>query len=71
MVADLIEKGRVEYRVEWVGEDDHKAIADAVGRLGAQWLRPLREALPQRIADDQIRLVVAFTRRSGQSEPRP
>ena len=66
MVADLIEKGRVEYRVEWVGEDDHQAIADAVGRLGAQWLKPLREALPERIAYDQIRLVVAFTRRSAQ-----
>ena len=24
MVADLVEKGRVEYRIEWVGEDDHK-----------------------------------------------
>jgi len=69
MVADLIEKGRVEYRVEWVGEDDHKAIADAVAKLGSQWLKPLREALPERIAYDQIRLVVAFTRKSGQSAP--
>jgi ATP-dependent DNA helicase RecQ len=69
MVADLIEKGRVEYRVEWVGEDDHKAIEDAVGRLGAQWLKPLREALPERITYDQIRLVVAFARKSAQSEP--
>jgi len=69
MVADLIEKGRVEYRVEWVGEDDHKAIAEAVDRLGAQWLKPLREALPERIGYDQIRLVVAFTRKSEQTEP--
>jgi ATP-dependent DNA helicase RecQ len=64
MVADLIEKGRVEYRVEWVGEDDHKAIAEAVDKLGSQWLKPLREALPERITYDQIRLVVAFSRRS-------
>ncbi len=69
MVADLIEKGRVEYRVEWVGEDDHKLIAEAVANLGAQWLKPLREALPERIAYDQIRLVVAFSRKSEQSEP--
>jgi ATP-dependent DNA helicase RecQ len=68
MVADLIEKGRVEYRVEWVGEDDHKAIADAVGRLGEQWLKPLREALPERITYDQIRLVVAFARKSAQAK---
>jgi ATP-dependent DNA helicase RecQ len=62
MAADLIEKGRLAYRVEWVGEDDHKLIAEAIGNLGSQWLKPLREALPQRITYDQIRLVVAFAR---------
>jgi hypothetical protein len=62
MVADLVEKGRIAYRVEWVGEDDHKVIAEAIGKLGAQWLKPLREALPERITYDQIRLVVASAR---------
>lgn len=62
MVADLIEKGRVAYRMEWVGEADHKLIAEAIANLGAQWLKPLREALPEHITYDQIRLVVAFTR---------
>ena len=46
MVADLIEKGRLEYRMEWVGAEAHRQIADAVARLGSQWLKPLREALP-------------------------
>ena len=67
MVADLIEKGRIAYRVEWVGEDEHKLIAEAIAKLGAQWLKPLREALPERISYDQIRLVVAFTRQSGEA----
>ena len=62
MVADLIEKGRIEYRVEWVGEEDHALIADAIAQLGSQWLKPLRDALPERIGYDQIRLGVAWAR---------
>ena len=62
MVADLVEKGSLEYRVEWVGEADHQVIEEAVRRLGAQWLKPLREALPAEITYEQIRLVVAWVR---------
>jgi ATP-dependent DNA helicase RecQ len=62
MVADLIEKRRLEYRVEWVGDARHRQILEAVNRLGAQWLKPLREALPAEITYDQIRLVVALVR---------
>jgi ATP-dependent DNA helicase RecQ len=62
MVADLVEKGRLQYRVDWVGEDAHRQIEAAIGRLGSQWLKPLREALPAEITYEQIRLVVAFAR---------
>jgi ATP-dependent DNA helicase RecQ len=62
MVADLVEKGRVPYRIEWVGEEAHRVIEEAIGRLGSQWLKPLREALPPEISYDQIRLVVARAR---------
>ncbi|HEY1240615.1 MAG TPA: RecQ family ATP-dependent DNA helicase [Bryobacteraceae bacterium] len=62
MIADLIEKGRLEYRMEWVGEAAHRQIAEAIGRLGSQWLKPLREALPPEITFEQIRLVVACVR---------
>jgi ATP-dependent DNA helicase RecQ len=62
LVADLVEKGGLEYRVEWVGEAHHRLIEEAVRRLGSQWLKPLREALPPEIADEQIRLVVAWMR---------
>ncbi len=64
MAADLIEKGRLEYRVEWVGEEEHKLIAEAIAVHGSQWLKPLREALPERIGYDSIRLGVAFARRA-------
>jgi ATP-dependent DNA helicase RecQ len=63
MVADLVEKGRLEYRLEWVGEAHHRQIEEVVRRLGSQWLKPLREALPPEITYEQIRLVVAFVRR--------
>jgi ATP-dependent DNA helicase RecQ len=64
LVADLIEKGRLEYRMEWVGEANHRKAEEAVHRLGSQWLKPLREALPPEITYEQIRLVVAFVRRA-------
>jgi ATP-dependent DNA helicase RecQ len=62
MVADLVEKGRVPYRMEWVGESDHRQIEEAIERLGSQWLKPLREAIPGEITYEQIRLVVAYVR---------
>jgi ATP-dependent DNA helicase RecQ len=65
LVADLVEKGRLEYRVDWVGEEEHQLIAEAVRRFGAQWLKPLRDALPAEITSEQIRLVVAWARREG------
>jgi ATP-dependent DNA helicase RecQ len=61
-VADLIEKGRLAYRMEWVGTVRHEQIAAVVERLGAQWLKPLREALPEDVTYEQIRLVVAYLR---------
>jgi ATP-dependent DNA helicase RecQ len=69
MVADLVEKGRLEYRVEWVGEANHRQIEEVVRRLGPQWLKPLREALPPEITYEQIRLVVAFVRREDLPKP--
>jgi uncharacterized protein YpbB len=46
-----------------VGEAHHRQIKEVVRRLGSQWLKPLREALPPEITYEQIRLVVAFVRR--------
>jgi ATP-dependent DNA helicase RecQ len=63
MVADLVEKGRLDYQVEWVGEEVQRQIEEVASRLGVQWLKPLREALPESITAEQIRLVVACLRR--------
>jgi ATP-dependent DNA helicase RecQ len=67
MVADLVERGRVAYRIEWVGEEAHRQIEEAIRRLGSQWLKPLREVLPPEIGYDEIRLVVAWARAAAGS----
>jgi len=46
-----------------VGEDAHGRIEEAIGRLGSERLKPLKEALPPDITCDQVRLVVAWARR--------
>jgi ATP-dependent DNA helicase RecQ len=67
MAAELIEKGRLRYRIEWVGEEAHEKIAEVIGRLGGKALRPLKEALPPEITYEQIRLVVAYSRTASGS----
>jgi ATP-dependent DNA helicase RecQ len=67
MVADLVEKGRLEYRVEWVGEEAHHIVEEAVRRIGTEWLKPLKDALPAHITYEQLRLVLAFVRRQQEA----
>jgi len=64
MVADLIEKGRLEYDICWVGEERHRQIEEVVERLGSNFLRPIKDALPGEVTFEQIRLVVAMVRKS-------
>jgi ATP-dependent DNA helicase RecQ len=65
MVADLIEKGRLEYDIAWVGEERHKQIEEVVRREGSNFLRPIKDALPPEVTFEQIRLVVAVCRKAG------
>ena len=63
MVADLVEKGQLEFQPAWVEETRRVMIEAACASLGLQWLKPLKEALPPEITHDEIRLVVARMRR--------
>jgi ATP-dependent DNA helicase RecQ len=63
MVADLVEKGQLEFQPAWVEETRRVMIEAACASLGLQWLKPLKEALPPEITHDEIRLVVAQLRR--------
>jgi ATP-dependent DNA helicase RecQ len=73
MVATLVEKGELEFQPAWVDRDREAIIEAACARLGVQWLKPLKDALPPEITFDEIRLVVAKLRREqerGQSAGR-
>jgi ATP-dependent DNA helicase RecQ len=62
MVADLVERGMVEYNPGWVDQSRHEAIEAACARIGMEKLSPLKEALPPDFSYEDIRLVVAFLR---------
>ena len=61
-VANLVEKGELEYQSSWVSADAKAVIEDACQRVGLQWLKPIKDALPPAITYDQIRLVLAHLR---------
>jgi ATP-dependent DNA helicase RecQ len=67
MVADLIEKRKLPFRETWVRDQYRDQIEEAVRRLGPQWLKPLKEALPAEVTMEEIRLMVAKVRASALS----
>jgi len=63
LVADLIEKGDAQLRPEWVDPTKCEQIREAARRAGMEWLKPIKDALPEAISYEEIRLVVAELRR--------
>ena len=53
----------MEFDDAWVDANRKSVIEAACGRLGTQWLKPLKEALPPEVTYEEIRLVVARLRR--------
>jgi ATP-dependent DNA helicase RecQ len=65
-VANLVEKGELEFRPDWIDRNKLTVIEAACASLdlqGLQRLKPLKEALPPEITYEEIRLVVAWVRR--------
>jgi len=62
MIADLVEKGKLNFCDDWVRSEYRESIEETVKRIGPQWLKPLKEALPPEVTMDEIRLVVAKVR---------
>jgi ATP-dependent DNA helicase RecQ len=62
MVADLIERGLVEFRPEWVNAESRTKIEEVASRLGVERLTPIKEGLPPEVTYEDIRLVVANLR---------
>jgi ATP-dependent DNA helicase RecQ len=68
MVAELVEGGETEFRAEWVKPEIYEQIASALQRVGSERLRPVKDALPEEISYDEIRLVLADMRRKGSAK---
>jgi len=62
-IATLVEQGEVEFDDAWVDANRKSVIEAACARLGTQWLKPLKEAIPPEVSYEEIRLVVAHLRR--------
>jgi ATP-dependent DNA helicase RecQ len=63
LVADLIERGELEFQSTWIRSDHREQIEQACGRLGMERLKPLKDALPEEVSYEEIRLVAAHLRR--------
>ncbi|HKM83892.1 MAG TPA: RecQ family ATP-dependent DNA helicase [Candidatus Acidoferrum sp.] len=62
LVADLIEKGETKLRPEWVDAAKCAQIREASKQAGTEWFKPIKDALPEEISYEEIRLVVAELR---------
>ena len=63
-LAECIMQGRPFDLSRHVSDADRVLIEDAIAQLGAQFLRPLRDALPSHINYRMIRFVVAESQRA-------
>ena len=62
LVANLVEKGELQFQNNWIDDGKLAVIEEACSRLGVEWLKPIKEALPPEITYEEIRLVAARLR---------
>jgi ATP-dependent DNA helicase RecQ len=62
-VANLLEAGLVDFQPAWVTQEKQSVIEAACAKLGTNFLKPLKDALPPEISYEEIKLVVARWRR--------
>ncbi len=67
LIANLVETGEAEFQVEWMPRATYEKIREACVRLGMDLLRPIKDALPDEISYDEVRLVAAHLRRKGKA----
>ncbi|HEV2196586.1 MAG TPA: RecQ family ATP-dependent DNA helicase [Candidatus Acidoferrum sp.] len=65
LVAEIIERGEIDFQSEWLAPEVFDQIAGACQRCGMERLKPIKEALPEEITYEQIRLVAAQLRRTA------
>lgn len=64
MIGDLVENGTLEFQAEWLASDRLKQIEEAANAVGLDFLKPIKEFLPEGFAYGEIKLVVGWLRRN-------
>jgi ATP-dependent DNA helicase RecQ len=63
LIANLVEKGELEFQSHWVEATKKAGIEAACSKLGFARLKPIKEVLPPEYTFEEIKLVVARLRR--------
>ena len=64
LVAELVERGRLEFDPKWIDAGRREQIEAAIQKLGADRLKTIKDALPPEITYGEIRLLAAKFRRA-------
>lgn len=64
-VADLLEKGKIAFQPQWILAAKVEQIRAACARVGTEWMKPIKDALPEDFTFDEIRLVMAQYKRES------
>src|SRR6266404_3284579 len=62
MVTKLMEEGELKFEAKWLSAERYAQIAAAIQQVGKGRLKPVKEALPEEITYEEIRLVAAHLR---------
>jgi ATP-dependent DNA helicase RecQ len=62
LIAELIEAGEAQFQPNWMPPQTYTQIAEACRTLGTNRLKALKDALPEEITFEEIKLVVASLR---------
>jgi ATP-dependent DNA helicase RecQ len=63
LVADLVEKDEVPFQASWVAAEKFARIREVATRIGGDWKKPIKDALPEEFTFEEITLVLAEMRR--------
>jgi ATP-dependent DNA helicase RecQ len=67
LVVKLMEEGELKFEAKWLGAERYAQIAAAIEQFGNDRLKPVKEALPEEITYEEIRLVAAHLRLNAKS----
>lgn len=68
MISDLVVRGVIPYRTSWVNQEKQKRIEEVCAIAGLEKYGAIKDALPPEFTFDEIRLVVAFLQRRGDTQ---